>query len=303
MQQTTDVQIETQGLVPVMTLVVIFCMVTVFAVMCQHRLEFWSTHIQALNWAQNSASVQAVNVATWIRDQNLQRLLGQLALASLSSLTGWQLAANCYFTWLFGSTVEQKLGAGRYVMLCLMAMYVPYAVIAWDSLKIADASYYFGPVYLIVALIGAGMVFPEEKKARIWFKKTRGEIFQRGSAPDPRSKFKVNVVLFSMVFVGYQAGVWYYTGKFMPDFKSFHLMGIFAGLVLGYGLAWFLVWSATGDLREGPIKLMCIRKYNEVLKLDVGHEAAVRTTSMALGLPEERVREWVAKQRGKMRIT
>jgi len=48
---------------------------------------------------------------------------------------------------------------------------------------------------------------------------------------------------------------------------------------------------------------MCIRKYNDTLKLDVGHDAAVRTTAMALGLPEDRVKQWVAKQKGKMRIS
>ena len=47
---------------------------------------------------------------------------------------------------------------------------------------------------------------------------------------------------------------------------------------------------------------MCIRKYNQILKLDVGHDVAIRGTSMALGLPEERVKEWVSQQKGKMSV-
>lgn len=304
-QQQIDVQIETQGIVPIATMLLIFCMVIVFAMMCQHRMEFWTTHSAALNWAQNSSSVQGVNVLQWLRDQNWQRLLSQIAMASCASLTGWQLVANCYFSWVFGSTVEQKLGAGRFMLLVVLAMYVPYALVVYNCLKgTGDASaYFYGPVYLISALVGAGMVFPEEKKIRYWFKKTRGEIFSRAPAASASSKFKVNTALLSCLFVVYEVGVWYYASKFTPDFQTFHWWGLAAAIVLGYGLAYFLVWSATGDLREGPVKLMCIRKYNDTLKLDVGHDAAVRTTAMALGLPEDRVKQWVAKQKGKMKIS
>jgi len=303
-QQSMDVQIETQGIVPIATMLLIFCMVIVFAMMCQHRMEFWQPHAAMLNWAQNSASIQAVNVATWTRDGDFQRLLSQLAMGSLAALTGWQLVANCYFTWVFGSTVEQKLGMGRYMLLVILAFYIPYGVVAWDAIKTGDLStYFYGPVYVIAALMAAGMVFPEEKKIRYWFKKTRGEIFTRAPAQSASAKFKVNTALLSCLFILYEAGVWYYASKFTTDFKSVHIYGAIAAMVLGYGTAWFLVWSATGDLREGPVKLMCIRKYNDTLKLDVGHEAAVRTTAMALGLPEDRVKQWVAKQKGKMKIS
>lgn len=304
MQQPQQVHIETQGVVPIATLLLIFCMVVVFAMSCQHRMEFWSAHPSQMSWVQNSAAVQAVNIATWMRDSNFQRLLSQLAMASVAALTGWQLVANCYFTWVFGSTVEQKLGAGRYFLLVLLAMFVPYAIVAWNGLRTGDLStYYFGPLFVLAALMGAGMVFPEEKEVKIWFKKTRGEIFNRGHAASASSKFKVNTQLLSCIFILYEAGLWFYCTKFTPEFQSFELFGAIAAVVVGYGVAFFLVWSATGDLREGPVKLMCIRKYNDTLKLDVGHDAAVRTTAMALGLPEDRVKQWVAKQKGKMRIS
>jgi membrane associated rhomboid family serine protease len=303
-QQQQDVQFETQGVVPIATMLLIFCMVIVFAMMCQHRMEFWTSHPAQLNWAQNSSSVQAVNVATWVRDGNFQRLISQLAMASVAALTGWQLVANCYFTWVFGSTVEQKLGMGRYMILVMLAIFVPYGLVSWQAVNTGDLNtYYYGPLYIIAALMGAGMVFPEEKKIRFWFKKTRGEIFTRAPSQSASAKFKVNTSLLSCLFILYEAGLWYYCTKFTSDFQSFHVWGAVGAIVVGYGVAFFLVWSATGDLREGPVKLMCIRKYNDTLKLDVGHEAAVRTTAMALGLPEDRVKQWVAKQKGKMRIS
>lgn len=299
-----DVQIETQGAVPIATMLLIFCMVIVFSMECQTKMEFWSAHQGVLNWAQNNSAVQAVNVSTWLRDQNFQKLISQIGLASIASMTGWQLVANCYFTWFFGSTLEQKLGPGRILMLIMLAMYIPYGFVVWDCLRTGDiGSYYIGPLYVISALYGAGMVFPEQKKINYWFKKSRGEIFSREPQKAASAKFKVNAGLVSCVFILYEAGVWYYTGKFTPDFKTFHWVGAMAAIFVGYGVAFSMVWSATGDLREGPVKLMVIRKYNDTLKLDVGHEAAVRTTAMALGLPEDRVKQWVAKQKGKMRIS
>jgi len=299
-----DVQIETQGAVPIATMLLIFCMVIVFSMMCQNKMEFWSAHLGALNWAQNNCSVQAVNIGSWLRDGNFQKLVSQISMASIASLTGWQLVANCYFTWVFGSTLEQKLGAGRIMMLIMLAMVVPYGAVAWDCLRTGDyATYYIGPLFLISALISAGMVFPEEKKINYWFKKSRGEIFSREPQRSASAKFKVNTSLLSCIFILYEAGVWYYTGKVSPEFKTVHYIGLLAAAMVGYGVAFSMVWSATGDLREGPVKLMCIRKYNDTLKLDVGHDAAVRTTAMALGLPEDRVKQWVQKQKGKMRIS
>ncbi|MBX9670185.1 MAG: hypothetical protein K2X93_21470 [Candidatus Obscuribacterales bacterium] len=302
--QPADVTIETSGVIPIMTGLLIFCMVVVFAMMCQNRMEFWMTHPSLESWTQNNASVNPVAIMTMIRDQNFTKAISTIALASLASLTGWQLALNAYFTWVFGSTVEQKLGASRFLILCALAIIIPYAIVAWDGFNHADSvSYYYGPVYVILALYGAGLVFPEEKKVRQWFRKTRGEIFQRAPRGDSASKFKVNTGLLSAVFIVYEVGLWYFADKYTPTFQTFHLWGITSAIMIGYGLTWFLVWSATGDLREGPVKLMCIRKYNEILKLDIGHEAAVRTTAMALGLPEDRVKQWVAKQKGKMKIS
>jgi hypothetical protein len=47
---------------------------------------------------------------------------------------------------------------------------------------------------------------------------------------------------------------------------------------------------------------MCVKMYNDILRLDVGHETAVKGTAHALGLPPERVKEWIAKQKGKMSV-
>ena len=76
-----------------------------------------------------------------------------------------------------------------------------------------------------------------------------------------------------------------------------------AALLSGSVLVSCLVCSATGSLKDGPMRLMAVKMYNDILKLDVGHDMAIKGTSMALGLPPERVKEWILAQKGKMRIS
>ncbi len=313
----TEVKIEAQQAVPWVTMLVIFGMVIVYYMMEPSRMDLLNLYgnVQAASsWMERNA-VSAVKVAEFFRDHPvsqfatllqgpaLQFLVCYFPVASLACFTGWQLGLNAWFIWLFGSTVEQKLGPGRYILLVLASMYVPYSLISYIAVRNADTTFFFGALYLITSFIFAGMVFPEEKKINVWFKRSRGEIFQRAPTRDPAAKFKVNKNLFTIVFFLYQIGMFFYCQKIVSGFKSFDFAGLIASAVIGYGLVIYLVWSATGSLKDGPIKLMCIRKYNSILRLDVGHDVAVRGTSMALGLPEDRVRQWVTQQKGKMSVS
>lgn len=299
-----DIQIETQNEIPWMTLLVIFCMVSIYAWMCTNRMEFWMPHLAAENWMRING-FQAVNVYQWWRDQNWTRLLQQFPVASMASFAGWQLVGNAYFLWVFGAKVEQKLGGGRYLLLCILGMYVPLLALQWDRLRVVDDNYFYGPLYLIATVLGAAFLFPDKKEINDqWFKKSRGEIFQRETNRDPGQKWsKKPMKLFMVLYIAFEIGKYFYSIKITPGFMTFNPYALLTALFLGYGLATFLVWSATGSLQEGPMKLACIRTYNKILKLDVGHETAIRGTSMALGLPEPRVREWVAQQKGKMKVS
>ncbi|MBZ0189036.1 MAG: rhomboid family intramembrane serine protease [Candidatus Obscuribacterales bacterium] len=308
-----EIQIETQGEIPWMTLFFIFGMVSVFAWMCTNRIEFWVPHSVAENWMRIN-SFQAIKVYQWWRDINflhfwddssLGRLLTLLPVASLASFAGWQVIANCYFLWVFGAKVEQKLGGGRYVLLCILGMYIPWLALQWDRLRVIDDTYFYGPLFLISTVIGAAFLFPDRKEINTkWFKKTRGEIFQREESKDLGARWdKKNMQLFLCLYILFQVANYFFSDKLTPGFMTFNVFALLLALVLGYGVAAFLVWSATGSLHEGPVKLACIRYYNKILKLDVGHETAVKGTALALGLPEPRVREWVARQKGKIKIS
>lgn len=297
-----NVQIDTQGTVPIVTLLVIFGFVVAFALMSTNRVELWEPHALAQRWMDIN-SFTAISMQTWFTNGQWDKISGNLPMASMASFAGWQCIGNCFFLWFFGAKVEQKMGAGRYFFLIILAMFVPLLALWWDRYQVADATHFYGPAYIILAVMAAALLFPEPKKINTqWFKQTRGEIFTREEKADFTKKYTPNVKLFFLVFIAYEAGCWYWSNTVTPGYQTFHWVPAVTALIMGYGMTAFMVWSATGSLQDGALKLMTIRKYNQMLKLDVGHEVAVRGTSMALGLPEERVNMWVAEQKGKMGV-
>ncbi len=298
-----NVQIETQGAIPIVTLMIIFGFVTAFAFMSTNRVELWEPHALAQSWMDKNAFT-AISMQQWVVNQEWEKIFGQLPLASMASFAGWQVIGNSYFLWFFGSKVEQKMGPGRYFLLLLLAMYVPYIALWQEGYKTLDSNHYYGPCFLLMTVLGAYFLFPEPKEINTrWFKATRGEIFTREDKQDFTKKYnKRNVKVYILLFFLFEAGLYFFSIKITPGYLTFHWMPTLVGIILGYAITAFMVWSATGSLQDGAIKLMCIRKYNQILKLDVGHEVAVRGTSMALGLPEERVNEWVSQQKGKMGV-
>ncbi len=300
----TRVEIQTQGSIPWITLLVIFGFVIVFAWSSGTRLEPWTPHIGSVDWMKKN-SYQVVNIYGFFKQSDWTRLLLQLPCAAMASFATWQLLANMYFIWVFGAKVEQRLGSA-YFGLIFAGLYLPWGIVQFDRFKVLDDTYYYGSLFLVSMILGASMIFPKHREINTqWVKSARGEIFNRQQNQDPTRKYDKRDLtqLWLIAYIAYQVGCYFYSVKLTPGFTTFHLGALIFSVIFGYALTWFLVWSATGDFQDGALKLMCIRRYNTVLKLDVGHDAAVKETARSLALPEERVREWVARQKGKMKIS
>lgn len=311
--QGQDIQIENAATVPVVTLMFIFAFVTAFAVMSTNRVELLQPHQLAQRWMDINAfhlgtmsewwnASNTGNIVSDFFGKNWGKITTNLPVSSCASFTGWQLALNCYFLWYFGANVEQKMGGGRYLFLLLLAMFVP--LLALFFFETPDGIYYYGPINLIMAVLGAAFLFRPPKEINTqWFKQTRGEIFVRQEKQDFTKKYnRRNIWLWIIFFIIYEAGSWYFSKTVTGGYMTFHWLPAMVAFIGGYGITAMMIWSATGSLEDGALKLMTIRKYNSILKLDVGHDVAIRGTSMAMGLPEERVQQWVMQQKGKMGI-
>jgi hypothetical protein len=124
------------------------------------------------------------------------------------------------------------------------------------------------------------------------------------------TKYQFKPTLFLTLFVVamvaeyfYNIGLSTYIPAFHPGLKTVSIIAGVGSVILGYVTVSLIVWSATGSLKDGPMRLITVKMYNDIIKLDVGHETAIKGTAHALGLPPERVKEWVMKQKGTMRIS
>lgn len=164
---------------------------------------------------------------------------------------------------------------------------------------------------LLCTIIGCYMVFPPVPKSVIGKGNIRpkNEIFRRGERADPLDKYIANPYTFVGVFAAVQVllHLWITIG-FTDYFKPMHgydvwlLVPSLVCVAFGYGLGQLFLNSATAHFKEGPLTLAALKRYYELMELDVNHDEAIRGTARTLGLPVEKVREWVAKNKGKLRV-
>jgi hypothetical protein len=93
---------------------------------------------------------------------------------------------------------------------------------------------------------------------------------------------------------------WIFSG--MPGYDTFSPLPCLIGAAIGWLMGYMLEQQATAALKISPMTLQAVKRYHELVDLDVGHEEALRGTARTLGLPYDKVKEWVHKNKGSMRI-
>lgn len=296
------IKFEDRPTFPLITAVIVFLYVFVYWMVANNKIvandkliEIWVDH----NVWQTTTAVELVRSGKW------QQLLSMVVLSTFAQINLWQLVGNMYFTWVFGTIVERRLEFGRYMVLVILGIFAPWLVLGIDTyLKASDSIYYFGPVYLITTILGAYLVFPPEKRIRLGssMPKPRNEIFRRDPPVDITKKFGISPWNFIVFFVAFEIVAHFFVVNTWTGYDTVRLWPLAAALAIGYGIAWALICSITGVIREGPLKLLALRRYRELMRLDIKHEDALKGTSQALGLPYEKVRDWIAKTKNTMHV-
>ncbi|HEY9712676.1 MAG TPA: hypothetical protein V6C72_04360, partial [Chroococcales cyanobacterium] len=211
--------------------------------------------------------------------------------------------------------VEQKLGQPRFMVIMLLGLTVPWAVLGYLT-KDQSGITYLGPVFWLCAVIGAYLVVPPIPKSKLGqgSYKDRTQIFRRDPRPDPIEKYTGNPWMFLVTFLAIQIGfhlwlqyggqIWVFADWFpaMPSLDNLSILPALVSLGLGWSVTELMARSATAHTKDSPLTAKALKTYYELLDLDVNHEEAVRGTARALGLPVDKVREWIAKNRGKLRV-
>ncbi len=304
-QQSKLIEIQDKPTAPVFTFMMIFGLLAAYALgtLSAGRSDWWLSH----------NTYQQLHMMELLRKLDFVGISLLATTATFASFHIVQMSFNMYFLWVFSKHTEQKLGAGRFLLLLVIALYTPWVLTYFDMLRqpALVELYLLGPAMTLCTIIGCYMVFPPVPKSVIGQGniRNRNEIFRRGERADPLDKYIANPYTFVGVFAAVQVllHLWCTIGftdyfKPMPGYDVWMLVPSLVSLAIGYGLGQLFLKSATAHFKEGPLTLAALKRYYELLELDVNHDEALRGTARTLGLPYEKVREWVAKNKGKLRV-
>jgi Rhomboid family len=297
------IEIQDKPTAPVFTFMLMFGMLGAYSMATLQRMDWWLSH----------NSFQQDHVFEMLHKMDIVGLLTVSTMATFASFHIVQMSFNIYFLWVFSKHTEQKLGPGRFILLLVTAMYLPWIFTYVDLMRQPQLSelYLLSPAMMLCCIIGCYMVFPPVPKSVLGDGNIRpkNEIFRRGQRADPLDKYIANPYTFVGVFAAVQVlmHLWCTIGftdyfKPMKGYDVWMLVPALLSVGVGYALGRGFLASATAHFKEGPLTLAALKRYYELLELDVNHDEAIRGTARTLGLPYEKVREWVAKNKGKLRV-
>lgn len=294
-----EFKFETQQAFPIFTGLLVVACIAVYG--WSHsptvRPDWWFQHY-AFNPITAMSLFKAQNWAD----------LANLLYGTFSAIPGYMhgmihLLIGIYFIWVFGTHIEQTLGVGRFLLLAILGATLPWAFVGFDP-WFNPSAILVGPAFLTATILGAYLVFPpERKKIQGWMPRPRNEIFRKEEKKDMTKKYAKDPSVFIWLFIGVMfAGHFGVVFLTKGQYDVVAVVPFVAALGIGYVMAMMLVYSATGSIKDAPIKLAAMKHYRDLLDLDVNHDEALRGTARALGLPYEQVKDWVQKDRGKMRV-
>ncbi len=242
-------------------------------------------------------AVVAASSGNWTKILNMM-------YANFASLHYVQLFFSAYFIWVFGVHTESKMGSGRLMFVSFLGMTLPWVATALLYSNKNNETVFVGPLFVTCALLGAYMVIPPEKqKIKSWMPKNRQQIFATEEKKDVTEHYQKNPYIYVVVFLVVQVAFHFACTMLYPGYDTLDLAGAAIAFGVGYGIAYMLLSSATGNVQDAPMKLGVLQHYRKLIEIDVPHEQALMGTSKALGLPYEQVRDWVNKDKGKMKIS
>jgi membrane associated rhomboid family serine protease len=263
-------------------------------------------------WFKPSAVMEFIATQQW------PKLANVWFSANFGSINLWQLSFGIYFVGLFGTVVEKRLGPGRYLLVLLLGTTVPWVIQYWDTgnavISLLPGEHpskldimYVGPFFLTCAILGAYIVLAPPKKMDLsgGMPRPKYEIFNKKVEKPAHERFGLNPYTFVSAFFFYQLAMHACMLYLWPS-PAYDVGGMFAAAVsvgIGYGIANYLLTSAVESFKDGPMKLEAVRRYNELIDLDVTHDDAVKGAARAMGLPIDQVRLWVDKNKNRLRIS
>src|ERR1051326_1861146 len=102
-------------------------------IICVISFYEFSSHSQSMYWLKHEA-FDPGKLLYWWSKHNWNETLGianMMFWSSFSQASFGQFVGNIYFLWVFGSTLETRLGNGRLLTLVLASLFLDWVVLTW----------------------------------------------------------------------------------------------------------------------------------------------------------------------------
>ena len=143
------IEIQDKPTTPIFTFMMMFAMLGAYSLATLQRMDWWLSH----------NSYQQQHMLEMLHKLDFVGILTVTTLATFASFHIVQMAFNIYFLWVFAKHTEQKLGPGRFLLLLMIAIYLPWFMTYFDLLRQPELThmYILSPAMMLCAIIGCYM--------------------------------------------------------------------------------------------------------------------------------------------------
>lgn len=286
-----------------------FLMLLVGAVSCVY--QFGHSEI----WLHDHV-FQANKIYSFLEQGHYADILSALLFSNFVTINFWQALFSVYFLFTFGLPVERRLGPIRFICMVVLAGTIPWAVQFWDVVYNPTwplyfeheklDTYFFGPSFILFTLASAyAIVTPYAKKRELY-------IMQSDKTRRPRSSTQTKTMsvaehfgfspeLFVSGFVIYEL---VQRGLLIVPWRNLDTIGLYSvtsASLIGWLIGSFVLGGLRDSFKEHPLKHAALKRYYELLELDVGPETAIKGAARTVGLPDDQVSIWVHEAKGRLR--
>jgi membrane associated rhomboid family serine protease len=224
------------------------------------------------------------------------RVAGMLFSATFAQANLWQMLGSIYFIWVFGSAVESRLGAIRFLPLVIVSTVLSWWILGNEVKSVSP--FFIGPGLMIAAIIGMYLNFFPVKKINPGGQLKSYRLFKDQKDPNPAEAFGISPWWLIVAFVAFEVGMNFMLSSLSIKFSTMTIMSGFAAMLSGFILSFLLVVAATGKIQGNPLKSLAVQRYQQMRKLDMTHDQAIVAVSRLLSVPQEQVKQWVSQGGG-----
>jgi len=251
---------------------------------------FYLSHASGPQWLKDNAFV----CEKYFQQDNILSQIQYCVFPTFCQLNLIHMIGSAYFIWIFGSQIELRIGN------TLMAVIVMITIVSgWMNLAQAlgpmSLPLFVGPAFLTCALLGGYLILMPGKATNPTGANSRYtyRIFTRETKMDPLEHFSVSPWFFVVGGIAFLVCMHLYLGKTESLYDTLRLLPCLINLVIGLVITIILVMMITQSVETNPMRALARNRYKELRRLDMTHDMSVQGTALALGVPKEKVEEWL----------